>query len=106
MTPSTTSGRIARARRREVFWNQVTLVVGCIAVVGIIAAVVAVACQQVMRSAPVVADESYFRSSTGRPEAGATWSGRTQSEPAQFEVMRTAATRMETERSLPSPDAA
>lgn len=102
MTPSTTSGRIAKARRREVFWNQVTFVVGCVAVVGIIAAVVAVACQQVMRSAPVVADDSYFP----RPEAGATWSGRTQSEPAQFEVMRTAATRLENERGLPSPDAA
>lgn len=100
MPPSTTSGKTGRARRREEFWNGVTHVVGCIAVIGLIAAIVAVAWQQVMRSAPVV-DESFARSSTQEAATGKAWSVRTQSEPAQFDVLRTASSRLEAERNAP-----
>ena len=105
MPPSITSGKTGRARRREEFWNRVTHVVGCIAVIGLIAAVVTVAWQQIMRSAPVV-DEAYVRSKMEDHTPGHVWSGRTQSEPAQFDVMRTAASRLESEhKAPPSPDA-
>ena len=106
MPPSITSGKTGRARRREEFWNGVTHVVGCMAVIGLIAAIVAVAWQQIMRSAPVV-DESYVRATMQESASGKTWSGRTQSEPAQFDVLRTAATRPGSERNAPpSADAA
>ena len=105
MTPSSISGKLlARARRREEFWKVLTFVVGCTAVVGLIVAVVAVASQKVMRGPAV--DESYMKTASHEPEKGKTWSGRTQSEPAQFEVMKTAAARIENERkTAPSPDA-
>ncbi len=105
MPPSISSGKTGRARRREEFWNHVTHVVGCVAVIGLIAAIVAVAWQQIIRSAPLV-DESYVRSTLQDPLAAKSWSGRTQSEPAQFDVMRTAATRLESDYNTPSPDAA
>ncbi|MDB6137751.1 MAG: hypothetical protein JWO94_823 [Verrucomicrobiaceae bacterium] len=105
MPPSITSGKTGRARRREEFWNLVTHVVGCLAIIGLIAAVVAVAWQQVMRSAPVV-DEAYAHSSSHDSVPSQSWSGRTQSEPAQFDVMRTAAVRPDTGQATPSQEAA
>ena len=106
MSPSTISGKLlARARRREDFWRGLTFVVGCMAVVGIIVAIVAVASQKVMRGPAV--DETYLKNAVKEAPAGKTWSGRVKSEPAQFEVMKSPALRMENERKAqPSPDAA
>ncbi|MDB6073708.1 MAG: hypothetical protein JWO89_1348, partial [Verrucomicrobiaceae bacterium] len=68
-------------------------------VIGLIAAIVAVAWQQVIRSSPLV-DESYVRTTKQEPVAANTWSGRTQSEPPQLDAMRLDG------HSVPSRDAA
>lgn len=58
--PSQPSLGRARARRLETLWNRITLLIGCGAVVGIVAAVVVVISQQVVRT-PVVDDEALAR---------------------------------------------
>ena len=50
----------ARARRLETLWNRITLLIGCGAIVGIVAAVIVVISQQMVRT-PVVDQEALAR---------------------------------------------
>ena len=105
MSPSKSSGQTARARRREDFWDRLTFMVGCAAVVGIIASIVAVGSQHIMRSSPVVA-EAYYKSAAREEPEGRSWSGRQQTEPAQFDIAHSAAPVAKIENKQPSPAAA
>ena len=73
-------GRGSRARRAEEFWNRITLLVGCGAVVGIVAAVIVVISQQVMR--PPMVDEEYVAASFHQEQPNPTWSGVAKSDAA------------------------
>ena len=71
-------GRGSRARRAEEFWNRITLLVGCGAVVGIVASVIMVITQQVMK--PPMVDEEYVAASYRNESPTAVWSGNTKSD--------------------------
>jgi len=71
-------GRGSRARRAEEFWNRITLLVGCGAVVGIVASVIMVITQQVMK--PPMVDEEYVAASDRNESPTAVWSGNTKSD--------------------------
>lgn len=60
MSSQPSLGRV-RARRLETLWNRITLLIGCGAVVGIVAAVIVVISQQVVRT-PVIDEEALARS--------------------------------------------
>ncbi len=65
--------------------------VGCTALVGIIASVVAVGSQQIMRSAPLVLESNYRQPETAVKPPVPETEARKPSEPAQFEVARAGA---------------
>jgi hypothetical protein len=72
------SGIPSRARRIEAFWNRITLVVGCAAIVAIVGSVVVVITKQAIRTPEVEAD-----SFTGELTS---WSGRTDSPDALMDA--------------------
>jgi hypothetical protein len=79
------TGRTARARRREAFWNNVTLAIGCGAVIAIIAAIIFVLTEHMMR--PPLADAGFYEDLATK-EANHTWSGEAKQEQSLFESTR------------------
>jgi hypothetical protein len=85
--PETSTGRTARMRRREAFWNNVSLLIGSAAVVAIIAAVVLVATQHMMR--PPLADaQLYGEMAVADTRQRQSWSGDATQTQSVFESTR------------------
>ena len=60
------TGRGTRARKLEAFWNRITILVGCGAVVAIVASIILVVTKQVVKE-PIVDEDYLTRAESSRP---------------------------------------
>jgi hypothetical protein len=63
MLDSSLKGRSTRAKRREMFWNNISKIVGCSAVVIMVAVVMTIVIEKML--SPPHVDEAYIRTMTG-----------------------------------------